>query len=200
MITLANEIGYLVGVRVDYYAEIDMDGFSQMIDLVGGVDVYNPTLLNDPFTCTYVPAGQRPPGRADGAQVRPIARELPTTTDAGKPPADRDDRPREEDGNPGDAAQAGQPARPGGQVDRHQLPAEDGQELRRDRGAHRARSRTASWGRPTTTTQTRRSRAAHGPVGFSWTRSPTSRSSSSGPTVATTAEPGVVPAPCQNRG
>jgi len=57
MNTLANEIGYLVGVRVNYYAEIDMNGFSQMIDLVGGVDVNNPTALNDPFTCTFIPAG-----------------------------------------------------------------------------------------------------------------------------------------------
>jgi LCP family protein required for cell wall assembly len=57
MVTLANEIGYLVGVKVDYYAEIDMAGFSELIDLVGGVDINNPSLLNDPFTCTYVPAG-----------------------------------------------------------------------------------------------------------------------------------------------
>ena len=57
MVTLANEIGFLVGVRVDYYAEIDMDGFGKLIDLVGGVDINNPTLLNDPFTCTYIPAG-----------------------------------------------------------------------------------------------------------------------------------------------
>jgi LCP family protein required for cell wall assembly len=57
MVTLANEIGYLVGIRVDYYAEIDMDGFFQMVDLVGGVDINNPTTLDDPFSCTYVPAG-----------------------------------------------------------------------------------------------------------------------------------------------
>ena len=58
MVTLANEIGWLVGVRVDYYAEIDIDGFGQLVDMVGGVDIYNPTLLDDPFSCTYVPAGQ----------------------------------------------------------------------------------------------------------------------------------------------
>jgi len=34
-----------------------MDGFRQMIDLVGGVDVYNPTVLDDPSSCTYVPVG-----------------------------------------------------------------------------------------------------------------------------------------------
>jgi LCP family protein required for cell wall assembly len=58
MTTLANEIGWLVGIKVDYYAEIDMDGFSRMIDLVGGVDIYNPTTLDDPYTCTFVPAGE----------------------------------------------------------------------------------------------------------------------------------------------
>ncbi|MGD0248183.1 MAG: LCP family protein [Candidatus Limnocylindrales bacterium] len=57
LVTLANEIGFLVGVKIDYYAEIDMDGFKQMIDLIGGVDINNPSVLNDPFTCTYVPAG-----------------------------------------------------------------------------------------------------------------------------------------------
>jgi LCP family protein required for cell wall assembly len=76
--TLANEIGWLVGLRVDYYAEIDMDGFSQMIDLVGGVDVYNPTLLNDPFTCTYVPAGQI---HLDGPTALKYVRSRETTSD-----------------------------------------------------------------------------------------------------------------------
>jgi anionic cell wall polymer biosynthesis LytR-Cps2A-Psr (LCP) family protein len=38
-------------LRVDYYAKMDIDGFSQMIDLVGGVGVDNPTLLDDPFSC-----------------------------------------------------------------------------------------------------------------------------------------------------
>ena len=57
MVTLANEIGWLVGIKVDYYAEIDMEGFASMIDLVGGVDVNNPTTLDDPSTCTYVAAG-----------------------------------------------------------------------------------------------------------------------------------------------
>jgi LCP family protein required for cell wall assembly len=57
MVTLANEVGYLVGIKVDYYAEIDMAGFSKMIDVVGGVDVNNPTVLDDPSTCTYIPAG-----------------------------------------------------------------------------------------------------------------------------------------------
>jgi LCP family protein required for cell wall assembly len=58
MLTLAKEIGYLVGVKTDYYAEIDIDGFGKMIDLVGGVDINNPRTLDDPFFCTYIPAGK----------------------------------------------------------------------------------------------------------------------------------------------
>ncbi len=57
MLTLAKEVGYLVGIKTDYYAEIDMDGFRQMIDLVGGVDVYNPKLLDDPSTCSHFAVG-----------------------------------------------------------------------------------------------------------------------------------------------
>jgi polyisoprenyl-teichoic acid--peptidoglycan teichoic acid transferase len=57
LVTLANEVGYLVGVKVDYYAEVDIAGFAKLIDAVGGIDLYNPALLEDPFTCTSVPAG-----------------------------------------------------------------------------------------------------------------------------------------------
>ncbi len=78
MVTLANEVGWLVGVRVNYYAEIDIDGFSQMIDLVGGVDIDNPTLLNDPSTCTYIPAG---PVHLDGPTALKYVRSRETTND-----------------------------------------------------------------------------------------------------------------------
>jgi LCP family protein required for cell wall assembly len=78
MITLANEIGYLVGVKVNYYAEIDMAGFSAMIDLVGGVDINNPSLLNDPSTCTRVPAGLV---HLDGAMALKYARSRESTND-----------------------------------------------------------------------------------------------------------------------
>jgi polyisoprenyl-teichoic acid--peptidoglycan teichoic acid transferase len=59
MTTLTKEIGYLIGIPVNYYAQIDMDGFVQLIDLVGGVDVVNPTALaDDPF----YPGWQEPAG------------------------------------------------------------------------------------------------------------------------------------------
>jgi LCP family protein required for cell wall assembly len=51
------EIGYLVGIKVDYYVAIDLDGFPGLVDLVGGVDVVNPKAINDPFSNTILPAG-----------------------------------------------------------------------------------------------------------------------------------------------
>jgi LCP family protein required for cell wall assembly len=58
MTTLTKEIGFLVGIPVNYYAQIDMDGFVQLINLVGGVDVVNAKALSDPyFPNWYEPAG-----------------------------------------------------------------------------------------------------------------------------------------------
>jgi LCP family protein required for cell wall assembly len=55
--SLAQEIGYLAGVPVPYFAAINLDGFVKMIDLVGGVDVVNPNVIDDPrydwFNGTY---------------------------------------------------------------------------------------------------------------------------------------------------
>ena len=46
--TLANSLGYLLGIPIHYYAAIDLAGFSRMIDVVGGVTVNNPKPINDP--------------------------------------------------------------------------------------------------------------------------------------------------------
>jgi LCP family protein required for cell wall assembly len=78
MVTLANEIGYLVGVHVDYYAAIDMQGFVDLVDLVGGVDIYNPTVLNDPSSCTYVPVGNV---HLDGTMALHYVRSRESTND-----------------------------------------------------------------------------------------------------------------------
>lgn len=48
VLTLTREIGYLIGVPINYYAAINLDGFQKMVDLVGGVDVDNPKVINDP--------------------------------------------------------------------------------------------------------------------------------------------------------
>jgi|ERR1035437_166478 LCP family protein required for cell wall assembly len=46
--TLVNEVSYLVGIPIDYYAVMDLAGFAKMIDMVGGIDVVNPSAIDDP--------------------------------------------------------------------------------------------------------------------------------------------------------
>jgi LCP family protein required for cell wall assembly len=48
MAALMEEVGYLLGAPVDYYASVDLDGFRKLIDRVGGVTVNVQTALNDP--------------------------------------------------------------------------------------------------------------------------------------------------------
>ncbi len=47
--TLMNEMSYLVGIPIDYYARINISGFTQLIDAVGGVDVVVERPIDDPF-------------------------------------------------------------------------------------------------------------------------------------------------------
>jgi LCP family protein required for cell wall assembly len=44
---LAYQIGYLLGIPIDYYASINLCGFPQLIDEVGGVDVCNTKQIDD---------------------------------------------------------------------------------------------------------------------------------------------------------
>ena len=46
--TLIRELGHLLGVPIHYYAAIDLAGFANLVDAVGGVDVDNPRAINDP--------------------------------------------------------------------------------------------------------------------------------------------------------
>jgi LCP family protein required for cell wall assembly len=46
--TLVNEMSYIVGIPIDYYALIGIAGFSQLIDAVGGVDIDVPRTVDDP--------------------------------------------------------------------------------------------------------------------------------------------------------
>jgi LCP family protein required for cell wall assembly len=55
--TLAKEVGFLVGLPVDYYAAVDLEGFVNIVQAIGGVDVNVTTAVNDPFTGTFVPTG-----------------------------------------------------------------------------------------------------------------------------------------------
>ena len=46
-LTLVKEISYLVGIPINYYAAMDVDGFVKLIDMVGGIDVVNPKAIAD---------------------------------------------------------------------------------------------------------------------------------------------------------
>ena len=41
--TLVKEVSYLVGIPINYYAVMDLEGFVKMVDMVGGIDVDNPS-------------------------------------------------------------------------------------------------------------------------------------------------------------
>jgi LCP family protein required for cell wall assembly len=49
--TLTKELGFLLGVPIYYYAAINLDGFKEMVDLVGGVDI---TYDKDIFDPSYI--------------------------------------------------------------------------------------------------------------------------------------------------
>ena len=46
--TLVKEVGYLVGIPINYYAIVDLGGFVTMVDAVGGIDIVNPSDIYDP--------------------------------------------------------------------------------------------------------------------------------------------------------
>lgn len=46
--TLAKEVGYLLGIPVNYFAAVDLDGFQKMIKAVGGVTVTVERAIADP--------------------------------------------------------------------------------------------------------------------------------------------------------
>ena len=72
------EVQYLVGVHIDYYGTMNLQGFVKMIDLVGGIDVNNPAVIDewnydwlDGHIGLHIPAGpQHLDGRTALAYVR----------------------------------------------------------------------------------------------------------------------------------
>ncbi len=46
--TLLATLGHILGIPIHYYGAVNLDGFVQMIDLVGGVDIVNERAINDP--------------------------------------------------------------------------------------------------------------------------------------------------------
>jgi polyisoprenyl-teichoic acid--peptidoglycan teichoic acid transferase len=62
--TLTREVGFLLGIDVHYYAVVNMDGFRQLIDAVGGVDVEVGKPIADPVRKLYLDPGRH---HLDGA-------------------------------------------------------------------------------------------------------------------------------------
>lgn len=48
MAALTAEVGFLLGIKVDYYASVDLEGFRKLIDRVGGVTVNVTKAIDDP--------------------------------------------------------------------------------------------------------------------------------------------------------
>jgi LCP family protein required for cell wall assembly len=71
---LRDELSYLLGIPIDHYAAVNLEGFVRLVELVGGVDVVNPHPIDDP---TYEGEGfHMPAGRVhlDTTNVLPFVR------------------------------------------------------------------------------------------------------------------------------
>lgn len=76
--TIAKEVGFLVGLPVDYYAAVDLEGFVNIVNAMGGIDLDVKVAVNDPFTGTFVPVG---PIHMDGHLALKYARSRESSTD-----------------------------------------------------------------------------------------------------------------------
>ncbi|MEX0625021.1 MAG: LCP family protein [Chloroflexota bacterium] len=69
--TLRGAMATLLGVPIDRYVQIDMDGFASMVDAVGGVDVEVKTRLSDSKVDLFLEPG---PAHLDGPQALSFSR------------------------------------------------------------------------------------------------------------------------------
>ena len=60
-----------LGIDIDYYVQVDMDDFVYLVDSIGGIDIYVPTLLHDVGLNLYVEPGWQ---HFDGARAQFYAR------------------------------------------------------------------------------------------------------------------------------
>ncbi len=68
---LVQTVEQATGLRVDHYAEVGFDGFADLVDAVGGVDMCLPAPVDDPLAGIALPAGcQRLDGRNALGYVR----------------------------------------------------------------------------------------------------------------------------------
>jgi LCP family protein required for cell wall assembly len=68
---LANQMAFLVGIPIHYYAVIDMAGFERLVDLVGGVTVHIDYTIADPMRRLYLDPGRH---RLDGKMALSFVR------------------------------------------------------------------------------------------------------------------------------
>ena len=54
---LAYEIGYLLGIPIDYYASVNMPGFMSVVEMVGGVAIENTSPIHDDTLQFYLEPG-----------------------------------------------------------------------------------------------------------------------------------------------
>ncbi len=55
--TLVKQVGFLLGVEVHYHAVVNMAGFKEIVDLVGGVDIEVTKPISDPHRKLYLEPG-----------------------------------------------------------------------------------------------------------------------------------------------
>jgi LCP family protein required for cell wall assembly len=86
---LRSTVAQLIGYPIDYYVRLNFDGFKQIIDLIGGVDIDVPRAIDDPlypdenygYDPLYIPAGRQHMG---GALALKYARTRHVDSDYGR--------------------------------------------------------------------------------------------------------------------
>lgn len=73
-------VSELTGVPISHYAEINFDGFSHIVDTLGGVEVDVPIEIDDPEAGGYVPSGRQ---TLDGSQALILCRSRHSYDDYG---------------------------------------------------------------------------------------------------------------------
>ena len=64
-------VSELAGVPISHYAEIDFDGFCDIVDALGGIEVNVPVEIDDPEAGGYLAAGEQ---TLDGEQALILCR------------------------------------------------------------------------------------------------------------------------------
>jgi LCP family protein required for cell wall assembly len=65
MPALANQIGFMLGIPIDYYASVNMEGFQEVVRQVGGITVYNEREIADDHLQFYLSVGEHRLNPAD---------------------------------------------------------------------------------------------------------------------------------------